>query len=68
MTFIDNLKQPKKPHVSKEVKDRYEKKTYQTYLIKLRKVEDADCIDYIELQKNEGKSPSDTVKRLIRKK
>lgn len=47
---------------------KYNAKTYKQYLFKLRKVEDAALIDYIENQKDNGYSPTDIVKDLIAEK
>ena len=50
------------------MKARYNKKTYQQYAVRFRKAEDADCINYIEEEKQKGYTTAEVFKRLIRKK
>ena len=51
--------------VSNEAKRRYETKTYSQYMLKLRKVEDAELIAKIEALKASGLSATGAIKRLI---
>ncbi|MBQ5824628.1 MAG: hypothetical protein IIW48_07435 [Clostridia bacterium] len=57
----------RKTHTSNEVKKRYNDKTYQYYKINLRKDDDAELIQYIEEQKKNGVSPSETLRQLFKK-
>ena len=57
----------RKTHTSSAVKTRYNKKTYQQYSVKLRKVEDASIIELIEAEKAKGHSTSEAIKNLIAK-
>lgn len=57
----------RKTHTSSEVKKRYNDKTYQYYKINLRKDDDAELIQYIEEQKKNGVSPSETFRQLFKK-
>ena len=57
----------RKTHTSNEVKKRYNDKTYQSYKINLRKDDDAELIQYIEEQKKNGVSPSETLRQLFKK-
>ena len=61
-------KPKRKTHTSSEVKARYMAKTYQTFSLKLRKVEDADIIAMIEAEKANGLQTSEAIKKLIRNK
>lgn len=63
----EELKPKRKTHTSSEVKVRYNKKTYQQYALKLRKVEDAATIEKIEAEKARGHSTSEAIKNLINK-
>lgn len=56
----------RKTYTSTEVKTRYNKKTYVQYSIKLRRVEDADIINLIEKEKNNGFGTSEAIKNLIK--
>lgn len=49
------------------MKARYNKKTYQQYAFKLRKVEDADLIAIIEAERSKGHSTSDAIRNLIQR-
>ena len=51
---------------SKEVIARYHAKTYNRYIITLRKEDDAALIQLIEAQKAAGISPTATVRELYR--
>lgn len=51
--------------VSNEVYKRYADKTYNQYMLKLRKVEDAELIAKIEALKASGLSATGAIKRLI---
>lgn len=51
--------------VSNEAKRRYETKTYSQYMLKLRKVEDAELIAKIEALKASGLSATGAIKKLI---
>ena len=51
--------------VSNEAKRRYETKTYAQYMLKLRKVEDAELIAKIEALKASGLSATGAIKKLI---
>ena len=53
-------------NVSNEAYRRYAIKTYNKYLINLRKVEDADIIARVEERKAAGQSPTEYFKRLAR--
>jgi len=55
----------RRTHTSNEVKARYNKKTYQQYAFKLRKIEDAATIEKIEAERSKGYSASEAIKRLI---
>ena len=57
----------RKTHTSNEVKKRYNDKTYQYYKINLRKDDDAELIRFIEEQKKNGISPSETLRQLFKK-
>jgi hypothetical protein len=59
-------KKKRKTFTSSEVKERYNKKTYQRYQLTLRKVEDADLINRIEKEKASGLSTSEAIKKLIK--
>jgi hypothetical protein len=59
-------KKKRKTFTSSEVKERYNKKTYQRYQLTLRKVEDADLIELIEKEKASGLSTSEAIKKLIK--
>lgn len=47
---------------------RYDRKTYTQYLIKLRKVEDAEIIAAFEAKKAEGIMPTEFFRQLFRSK
>lgn len=66
MKSIEELKK-RKTHTSSEVKARYNKKTYKSYNVNFRKIEDADIIDTIETEKAKGFTTSEAFKRLLRK-
>lgn len=51
--------------VSNEAKRRYETKTYSQYMLKLRKIEDAELIAKIEALKASGLSATGAIKKLI---
>ena len=69
MKSIENQEKPKrKTHTSNEVILRYQKKTYQQYALKLRKVEDADIIAMIDAVRAKGYQTSEAIKNLIRNK
>jgi hypothetical protein len=65
---LTETEEPKKRKTttSNEVKQRYIKKTYERYLLTLRKVEDADLINRIEKEKASGLSTSEAIKKLIK--
>lgn len=65
LTETDEPKK-RKTTTSNEVKQRYIKKTYERYLLTLRKVEDADLINRIEKEKASGLSTSEAIKKLIK--
>lgn len=65
--IAEQQKPKRKTHTSTEVTQRYQKKTYQQFITRFRKVEDADCIEYIEAEKEKGYTPTEIFKRLIRK-
>lgn len=46
---------------------KYNEKTYEYYAVALRRLEDADCIEYLRTEKEKGHSASEVLKRLIRK-
>lgn len=62
----DKTKPKRKTHTSTEVKQRYNKKTYDRITFSLRKTEDADIIDRIEAEKAKGHSTNTAIKNLIR--
>lgn len=65
---MDKEKESKrKTFTSTEVKNRYNKKTYERYSITLRKdnITDKEIIDKIEKLKSEGLSASEAIKKLI---
>lgn len=67
---MDKEKETKrKTFTSTEVKNRYNKKTYERYSITLRKdnITDKEIIDKIEKLKSEGLSASEAIKKLITK-
>ncbi len=67
---MDKEKESKrKTFTSTEVKNRYNKKTYERYSITLRKdnITDKEIIDKIEKLKSEGLSASEAIKKLITK-
>lgn len=66
MNIANSEKPKRKTHTSTEVTSRYHRKTYQQYAIRFRKIEDADCVEYIESEKSKGYTPSEVFKRLIR--
>ena len=55
----------RKTTTSSEVKKRYNDKTYETYTIRLRKVEDAELIARIEAEKAKGFQTTEAIKRII---
>ena len=63
----ETMQTKRKTHTSNEVKKRYNDKTYQYYKINLRKNDDAELIQYIEEQKKNGVSPSETLRQLFKK-
>lgn len=64
---MENLQKPKrKTYTSSAVKARYAKKTYKSYTITLRKVEDADLITRIEVEKSKGVGTTEAIKHLLR--
>lgn len=65
--YMDETKKAKrKTKTSTEVTQRYQKKTYEHYAVRFRKVEDADCIDYMRKEREKGYTPSEIFKKLIR--
>lgn len=58
----------RKTTTSSEVKARYNKKTYVSYLVNFRKVSDQDIIDMVESEKQAGLSTTDAFRKLLRKK
>ena len=58
----------RKTVTSSEVKKRYNDKTYETYSLKFRKIEDADVIKLIEEEKAKGFQTSEAFKNLLRRK
>ena len=52
----------RKTHTSNEVKARYINKTYNRYLISLKKEEDRDLIALIEANKEKGIQVTETVR------
>lgn len=46
---------------------RYHDKTYKSYKVNFRKLEDKKIIDFIENEKNNGISPTETIKNLFKK-
>ena len=64
---IENQEKPKrKTHTSTEVKKRYNDKTYKSYSLNLRKLEDADLIARIEAEKAKGFGTTEAIKRLLK--
>ena len=68
MSKTPTEKPKRKTRTSSEVKTRYNKKTYQQYMLSLRKVDDADIIEMIEAEKAKGFGTSEAIKNLITKK
>ena len=64
--IVEQNKPKRKTFTSNEVKLKYNKKTYQQYCIKFRKVEDVDYINAIETEKSKGYTTSEAFKRLIK--
>jgi hypothetical protein len=58
----------RKTFTSTEVKARYNKKTYKSYNVSLRLVDDADLIELIEKEKSAGASTTEAFRKLLRKK
>ena len=54
-------------HTSNEAKKRYNDKAYNSYLIRLRKVEDAELIARIEELKASGLQTTAAIKKLIKR-
>lgn len=65
---MENQKPKRKNHTSTEVTQRYQKKTYNQYIARFRKIEDFDIIEFIEREKDNGKTPSEIFRKLIREK
>lgn len=57
----------RKTTTSSEVKARYNKKTYVSYLVNFRKDSDQDIIDMVESEKQAGLSTTDAFRKLLRK-
>ena len=53
-------------YTSNEAKKRYNDKAYNSYLVRLRKVEDADLIARIEALKASGVPTTEAFRQLIR--
>ena len=51
---------------TRQVLRRYKTKTYKPYTVNLRKVDDADCINFLEEQKKLGLSPTEVFRKLVR--
>lgn len=58
-------KPKRKTHTSSEVKARYNKKTYKHYSFALRINQDAEIIEKIENEKQNGLSTAQAIKKLI---
>ena len=56
----------KKQRTSKEVLDRYRNKTYKVVTLNLRKVDDKDCLEFLEREKSLGLSPTEVFRKLVR--
>ena len=56
----------RKTTTSSEVKARYNKKTYVSYLVNFRKDSDQDIIDMVESEKQAGLSTTDAFRKLLR--
>ena len=67
MSKTSTEKPKRKTHTSSAVKARYNKKTYQQYMLTLRKVDDADIIEKIEAEKAKGFGTTEAIKNLIKK-
>ena len=59
-------KPKRKTKTSNAVVLRYQKKTFQKYTVNFRKVEDADIIEQIEQNRQNGIGPTETTRRLFR--
>lgn len=59
-------KPKRKTHTSNEVMLRYQKKTFKKYTINFRKIEDADIIEQLEQNRQNGIGPTETLRRLFR--
>ena len=57
----------RKTVTSYEVKKRHRDKTYRNYSIWLRYDSDAELIDFLESNKEQGISPAETFRRLFQK-
>ncbi len=64
---MEELKPKRKTFTSSAVKKRYNDKTYKSYKLSLRKVEDAELIELIEAEKAKGFQTSEAIKNLIKK-
>ena len=49
-----------------EAQSRYDKKTYKHYKFNLRKVEDADVLEFFEQEKQKGISATDVIRKFVR--
>lgn len=58
----------RKTHTSNEVKLRYNKKTYKSYNVNFRFVEDTDIINLIENEKAKGMNTTEAFRNLLRRK
>ena len=61
-------KEKRKTFTSTAVKARYNKKTYKSYNVSFRMVDDADLIELIEKEKATGVSTTEAFRNLLRKK
>ena len=64
---MEELKPKRKTFTSSAVKKRYNNKTYKSYTLTLRKIEDAQIIEKIEAEKAKGFQTSEAIKNLINK-
>ena len=66
--YYQKHKQTRKTRTSSAVKQRYNKKTYRSYNVSLRVVEDAEVITLIESEKAKGFGTTEAIRNLILKK
>lgn len=58
------VKPKRKTKTSKEVKKRYEDKTYKRFVVRLRHDTDQELIDYIEAEQSKGVGTSEIFRKI----